>query len=176
MSTLRRQLANRRNSALSTGPVTPEGKRRSSLNAIRHGLLAACVTLPDESREAFDTFLAEFLEEFQPTPTEFLMIEEMLAAMWRQRRAWAIENRLLASAMAETSGPDPLARLTSAFSTLSFQPQLNLIYRYESRFHRIFERALNNLLRIRKQRDRREKKSSILPNEANASIVENLND
>ncbi len=40
--------ANRRNAKLSSGPRTPEGKRRSSQNAVTHGLRAETLVLLDE--------------------------------------------------------------------------------------------------------------------------------
>jgi hypothetical protein len=40
--------SNRRNSARSCGPKSPQGRRRSSLNALKHGMTAEAVALPDE--------------------------------------------------------------------------------------------------------------------------------
>ena len=48
MTTNKQTEANRNNAALSTGPITPVGKRAISLNALRHGLLSAAPVLPDE--------------------------------------------------------------------------------------------------------------------------------
>src|SRR5579871_4025355 len=98
MSSLRRILSSRANGALSRGPLTPEGKRRSSQNAIHHGLLSDCVVLPGESLDTFAEVLAQHVDRFAPADgVELGMIEEMAAAYWRLRRSWAIENALLAS-------------------------------------------------------------------------------
>jgi hypothetical protein len=152
MSSLRRILSSRANGALSKGPKTAGGKLRSSANALRHGLLAKCVVLDNESSEGFESSLADFIARFQPADgVEFGIIEEMLSAMWRQRRAWAIETRLMNSAIAgqpDTAGGE-IERLTAAFTNLAGQPHLELIHRYESRLHRMFQRALNNLALVR---------------------------
>jgi hypothetical protein len=149
--------ASQANGARSLGPVTPEGKKRSSMNAVRHGLLARCVVLDNESRECFDQLLVQFLDCFRPAnDVELGMIEEMIAALWRQRRAWAIETRLMDIAISTQPGTDELTRIAAAFTSLSQQPQSALISRYEARLHRMFQRALDNLLLLR---------SIALPNE-----------
>ena len=62
--------ANRANAQRSTGPRTPTGKARSSLNALRHGILAKAafnVTIEGEERRAeFDALVADFAQEYQP--------------------------------------------------------------------------------------------------------------
>ena len=55
--------ANRRNAKKSTGPRTEEGKRRSSLNAITHGMTARIALLPDEDQAAFDRRMVQWVQE-----------------------------------------------------------------------------------------------------------------
>jgi len=42
--------ANRNNAQLSHGPVTDAGRKRSSMNALRHGLTGQLTTMTDEDR------------------------------------------------------------------------------------------------------------------------------
>jgi len=147
MRSLRRIDSSRANGARSRGPITPEGKERSSANALRHGLLAKCVVLENESSECFDELVTQHKERFAPADgVEFAMVEEMVAANWRMRRAWAIENRLMEKAIRNQPPGDEAARIAAAFSDLAASPELNLLHRYEARLHRIYQRALENLL------------------------------
>ena len=151
MSSLRRIDASRANGARSRGPATTEGQERSSANAIRHGLLAKCVVLENESGPCFDDLVSQHTARFAPADgVEFGMIEEMAAAYWRMRRAWAIENRLMEKALRNQPPGDEAARIAAAFSELAASPELNLLHRYETRLHRIYQRALFNLAILRK--------------------------
>jgi hypothetical protein len=146
MSSLRRINSSRANGVRSRGPITAQGQERSSANAIRHGLLAKCVVLENESGPCFDQLVAEHIGRFAPADgVEFGMIEEMAAAYWRMRRAWAIENRLMEKALRHQPPGDEAARIAAAFTELAASPELNLLHRYETRLHRIYQRSLFNL-------------------------------
>lgn len=95
----RRQLAaNRANAELSTGPRTPQGKARSSLNALTHGLTAQTVILEDEDPEEFERFRKEVFEYFRPHPLpERELVERIAVIMWRMRRIPKFEAALIKS-------------------------------------------------------------------------------
>jgi hypothetical protein len=167
MSSQERKTASRANGARSKGPITPAGKSRSSKNATRHGLFAKCVVLDCESREDFDSLLGDFVARFRPADdVELGLVEEMLSAFWRQRRIWAIETRIMDDAIS-TQPPDndDMSRLTDAFTAVAAQPNLGLIHRYETRLHRIFQRALANLIQMRSLKELNPPESSKLRDE-----------
>ena len=61
--------ANRENAKKSTGPRTPEGKQRSSLNGTRHGILAQVIVLPKEDMEAYNKFTSDYAAAFNAVGT-----------------------------------------------------------------------------------------------------------
>src|ERR1035441_9082785 len=122
-SSLRRILASRANGTRSQGPSTPEGKRRSSQNAVRHGLLARWIVMERESLQSFDALLTQHLDSLQPADgVEFGMVEEMVASYWRMRRAWAIETGMLEDAANAQGESDPVGAIAAAFSSLAASP------------------------------------------------------
>lgn len=149
--------ASRANGAKSKGPKTPEGKARSSRNSFRHGLLSRCVLLEDESPEHFEALFNQYLLRFDPVDDfEICLIEEMAAAFWRGRRVMAVETRLLDDAIVCQHHPDPLDRLAAGFSSLVNNPEFKNLSRYEAHYDRIFQRALKNLLTLRKEKSARQ--------------------
>ena len=153
MSSHRKTESSRANGARSHGPVTAEGKQRSSQNALRHGLLAGQVILEGESREAFEENLTDLVQRFQPADeVAYSFIEEMAVCHWRIRRTWAIEAHMLQKQVDLTDlqpGDDGIGCLTDAFETYAASPALAVIHRYETRLHRMYRRALKNLLLLR---------------------------
>jgi hypothetical protein len=69
--------ANRRNAQKSTGPRTAEGKKKSRGNAMKHGLCAIVIPMPDEDPEEFKIRAEGFNNELNPCQT--------LIGMWLAR-------------------------------------------------------------------------------------------
>jgi len=152
MSSIRRISASRANGARSQGPVTQAGLQRSSQNATSHGLLSNCVVLESESQEAFDALMAQLIERFQPADgIELATVEEMAASLWRIRRAWAIETRMLDNHTAAQPEGDLLDRITAAFTEPNHVLGQTLMHRYETRLHLMYQRAFHNFLILRQE-------------------------
>ena len=154
MSSLRRINSSRSNGTRSRGPLTPQGKARSSQNALRHGLLAQCVVVGEESNEDFQHLLSEHLDRFGPLDgVEYAMLEEMAAAYWRMRRIWAIEQDWMQKEIDSRVSPDALGRISDSFANLAETNKFRVLQRYENRMHRIYQRSLKTLLLLHSKND-----------------------
>ena len=93
MSTTKQLAANRRNAQNSTGPRTAEGKARAARNGLKHGLTAEQQVMPSESEADFDDFVAAMRLEHDPqTPTEHLLVDQIISASWRLQRVRLLET------------------------------------------------------------------------------------
>src|SRR5215471_14919763 len=91
-----RAAINRANAQHSTGPRSEAGKRRSSLNALTHGLTAQSAVLPSEDRAAYDRYKQSLLDEYQPKgPTEQDLVHDLAGTGWRLKRIPLLEAALL---------------------------------------------------------------------------------
>src|SRR5215831_633385 len=94
MTTEKQIQANRRNALKSTGPKTGEGKSRSRMNALRHGLTASQAVLPHEDENDYEKLREGMLESYAPEDSaEQALVEELANAYWRLMRLHRVENR-----------------------------------------------------------------------------------
>jgi hypothetical protein len=127
------------NAQKSTGPATPEGKAKSSINRLTHGFASAQSIIPGESHEAFIALLDELLIEHQPaSPTEEILVEKMAQTQWLTQRALNLQGEaFLELALKQESG---------------VPKHLGLLIRYYTSADRAFHRAHNELIKAQKQR------------------------
>ncbi len=125
---------NRENSRHSTGPRTPEGKLASSRNSTKHGLASGVPVIPGEDPAEFETLRNSLLREHQPADaTEQILIDQLAQSYWLLQRAIRFQNDCFTP-----QGVD--------------EKCLALFIRYGSTHERAFHKALNTLLRLKRDR------------------------
>jgi hypothetical protein len=116
--------------------------------------------------------LDSYLNQFQPAgPVEFRLVEEMVAAKWRQRRIWAIQAELLdIEVMNQESRLDEefatyekVTQVCCAYRSLADSRSLPFLARNESRLERTYARALKNLLELHRFRNNNRKSAETNP-------------
>ena len=87
--------ANRLNAQSSSGPRTEEGKARSRMNAVKHGLTAQAGLLAHEDPGEFASLSEAVMAEFRPgSALEDELVERIASVLWRLRRVPAFEAGL----------------------------------------------------------------------------------
>src|SRR5262245_34479657 len=87
-TTTERAEINRRNSRPSTGPRSPQGKERSRLNVIKHGMSARTPVLPGEDAEAFRRRVEDWTADLAPlNSVERFLVERAAMDSWKLERA-----------------------------------------------------------------------------------------
>jgi hypothetical protein len=153
--------AARQNGLKSRGPVTDRGKSVSSRNSLRHGILANTVVLDSESTDRFLALVASLKREFRPvSEVERALVETMAVCRWRQMRLWGMEKAGLTFEIRKNNGEgtevaaeDAPTRAALAFRSLCDGSRAyEVMNRYESRFDRQYNRALERLTGLRRTR------------------------
>jgi hypothetical protein len=158
VSSLRRQISSRANGALSRGPKTEAGKRRSSRNALRHGCRSrqpGIALRADESPQAIDAILQLHLSSFKPrTPAERACVDRMVVARWRLLRIRALDDQLWNEAfdsLPAGTSTDDSAQLVAAFHLLCDKPHFDALSRYGLANHNAYFRNLYKLLSLQRR-------------------------
>jgi hypothetical protein len=149
--TARQRAASARNGAKSRGPHTPQGKLRSSRNAVTHGILSKDLLLPGESRERFDEFNARILQSLNPQDeAELSIVQSFVMACWRQHRIWDLEAvNFNTEIAAHAALPMPLAAARAWNALVERSGSFRALHRYEGRQRRDMSRSLFDLHLIR---------------------------
>src|SRR6202167_3547652 len=97
--------ANRANAQQSKGPTTDAGRKRSRLNALRHGLTGQVTTMTEEDRAAHDTLSKALMKDLAPEGAmETQLAQRVATDSWRLNRASAIEDNLFALGQLQNGG------------------------------------------------------------------------
>jgi len=138
--------ANRKNALKSTGPKSREGKRFSSRNAIKHGLLSRELVVGDgegkESIAEFQKLFGELIEDLQPQGrAELSLVETVAICDWRFRRTLRAEAEQIA-----------LGASRAVDSVLPAPYMTDLILRYQTTVYRQKMQALQLLEKLQQSR------------------------
>jgi len=153
--------ANRRNAQRSTGPRSIDGRARSSMNALRHGITGQVSIMNEEDRGAHDKFVQELITGLRPEGAVELQFASVIAEdFWRLQRIRAVENDMLAlgnfsdAADIDVDHPEVHASLTRAQTFLDQSKDFERLTLYEQRINRAIEKNRKQLAELQAERKR----------------------
>ena len=151
--------ANRQNAQNSRGPVSDEGKKRSSLNATRHGLLAQTLHLPEEDMAVYHEFTDAFVKDMSPVGVVETQLAHACADLqFRLNRIAAAEHNLFSIGhtehgdLWETGHPESHTALAFAETLRKSPDPLKNLSIYEQRLSRRFLQTFKQLREMQAER------------------------
>src|SRR5258708_26224618 len=141
MSTQRKIDSARANGAKSHGPITEQGRKKSSMNALKHRITARTVLFSNDNHGEYDALLESYIESLQPVdPLEMDLVVEMVNAKWQQSRLQKFETELFDREMDEQKEKldesyesyDETFEQTHAFRRLTHCPPIRRLNRWQS--------------------------------------------
>ena len=141
MSTARQRTANKLNAQNSTGPTSPEGRAKSSLNRLSHGFASSATIMPGENPEEFKALLDSLTAEHEPQgPTEQILVEHLAMNQWLSLRAFRLQGFAFLHQQLNTD------------DKFSMPKDLALLIRYKTTSDNAFHKAHNDLVKTQKER------------------------
>jgi hypothetical protein len=146
------------NGAKSGGPKTAQGRAHSSMNAVKHGLTAKTLILPNENKDHFRELFTGYFDLFRPTnQKEIDMVSEIVAARWRLSRVWSYQTAVLDLEMDTQAAQfrkrlgeiDEDMRGALAFRVVAGNKDYSTALRADIRMTRKYRRAIDNLRHLR---------------------------
>ncbi len=164
--------ANQVNAQLSTGPTTPEGQAKSSLNAGDEAavlsepkiqsvtaLTGRTVLLPSHDAPAYERHLQAYQDDFRPIGArECDLVQSIADSAWRLKRIPCLETALFAQGHIEFAEAfndhDPALRasMIELQTYLKYEKQIRNLQLQESRLARRREKEMAELRQLQQER------------------------
>jgi hypothetical protein len=159
---------NRANAQFSTGPTSPEGKAKSSTNALKNGLTSQSPLLPTDDAAAYERRLQNHFDFYHPAnQAEETLVQLIADTEWRILRVAPLEAGIFALGRIEfaESFPDEpdharCAGLINTKIALTYEKQLRNLHLQERRLRSQLDKDNAKLAQLQQERQRADQASA----------------
>ena len=146
-TSVRKLMANRANAQKSTGPRDPELKAKVAQNRTLHGLTGHFHVMKGEDQQKFENLFDELMRDEKPVGSaEVELVRKMAEHTWLARRATKCQE---ACFQVDTQTAEQVAKEQHV---VHINQELDRFLRYQAHHDRCYQRAANELLRRKKER------------------------
>ena len=157
--------ANIENAQHSTGPTSYEGKRKVSMNALKHSFAGQTCILHSHEIDAFREHFESFRKEYRPSgPTEEFLVQSLSEISWSTQQIRTASTNLMTIAGNkstpngnDTHTPEIAVAISRSLAGTFVSKDLNTYGIYKNRKMRLFNTTRKELLQIQAERRANEK-------------------